>query len=219
MAQQLRAQGQTVGLLVVMDIAILEMFGAGAWATLAHTVISRFGALVWLGPGEQADYYARMRKHWRQFLKCMTSLTYLESGEWVKVVQVKARLGIKRLSRILERGRVSARNQAGIALPHRGAPGQQPRHDPDEIASRHAWAVMEYVPKPHSGRLTLFWSHAWLRKGARRYPHDPTMGLHRVAKDVEVYVIPGEHLTSIAAYGDVLAARLKACLSEAQAPG
>ena len=83
----------------------------------------------------------------------------------------------------------------------------------EELSGRYGWADAAYVPRPYPGRVALFWSRA--RVGP--HPRDLTLGWHNVAKDVDVYVIPGSHRTSVTTYGDVLATRLQACLSKAQA--
>ena len=65
--------------------------------------------------------------------------------------------------------------------------------------------------------IGVAWSHLWSRARVGLHPRDLTLGWHKVAKDVDVYVIPASHRTSVTTYGDVLAARLHACLSKVQA--
>lgn len=68
-----------------------------------------------------------------------------------------------------------------------------------------------YIPRPYKGRVTLLWPD----EAASEVPGDPTMGWHRVAREgVEVLGIPGKHLTCITRHAEALAERLKACLDK-----
>ena len=75
-------------------------------------------------------------------------------------------------------------------------------------------AFDQYEPRPYGGRLTLF-------RTAERHPDipsDPAYEWPSWTRDgVDVYNVPGDHLTMFEPpQVDALAARLAACLADAQ---
>jgi len=48
------------------------------------------------------------------------------------------------------------------------------------------------------------------------HPNDPTIGWGEVAEAVDVYPIPGGHITVITKHVQALGEKLKVCLDEAQ---
>ena len=68
-------------------------------------------------------------------------------------------------------------------------------------------AAEEYVPLPYPGRVTLFWPE-----------HDPASpeaameGWKQVADDVDLQVVPGDHLTYSTRHMPEFGARLRDCL-------
>jgi thioesterase domain-containing protein len=104
--------------------------------------------------------------------------------------------------------------------------------------------IQQYVPGRYGGRLTLISSLEGQVSSVRqallpgRGPHDegvpggrrwgghrldpagrqadPTLGWGKVAAEVKVVSVPGNHITCITEHVDILAERLQACLDEAQ---
>jgi hypothetical protein len=72
--------------------------------------------------------------------------------------------------------------------------------------------VAAYVPGPYDGRVTVFRAAA-----NRRRRRD--LGWSRVARDVEVHVIPGTHLTFITRHVAMLGETLRGCLGRAVGAG
>jgi len=72
-------------------------------------------------------------------------------------------------------------------------------------------AAEEYVPLPYPGRVTLFWPE-----------HDPASpeaameGWKQVADDVDLHVVPGDHLTYSTRHMAEFGARLRDCLRATQ---
>jgi hypothetical protein len=72
---------------------------------------------------------------------------------------------------------------------------------------------LQDTPQLYQGRVTLFLSSEWCVKRA----HDPTLGWYKMAQEVDVHLIPGEHLNCITKYAQILAATLRTCLAQIQA--
>ena len=72
------------------------------------------------------------------------------------------------------------------------------------------WLVSTYQPELYPGKITFFWTR---EDAARR-----SVGWRNVARakrgEVEIHLIPGNHLTSRVEYLYVLAERLRACLPD-----
>jgi len=72
-------------------------------------------------------------------------------------------------------------------------------------------AADDYVPLPYAGRVTLFWPE-----------HDPTSpeaaveGWEQVAGQVELQVVPGDHLTYSTRHLPEFGSRLRDCLRAAK---
>lgn len=71
--------------------------------------------------------------------------------------------------------------------------------------------LFKYRPKPFPGKITLL---------VNRLAHskDPTLGWEDLAESgLEVYPVPGDHVTRLTVYGQAAARQLRACLDQAQA--
>ncbi len=74
------------------------------------------------------------------------------------------------------------------------------------------WIALDYTPPDiYSGKITFFWSSEGKERTFRR-------GWRRVEKtnEVEIYIMPGTHITSRTEHLHVLAEHLRTCLSKAQ---
>ncbi len=74
-------------------------------------------------------------------------------------------------------------------------------------------AMNGYVPRLYPDRVTLFLASELSVERS----DDPTLGWCEVAKEVDVHLVPGDHLTSITRHVKFIAKKLRACLDEAQA--
>jgi len=70
-------------------------------------------------------------------------------------------------------------------------------------------AVRAYVPTRYQGRLTLFWT-----ADLNYTPWDPTAGWRKVAREVDVVPIVGDHGTCLTTHLDDLAARIRERLQD-----
>jgi len=73
--------------------------------------------------------------------------------------------------------------------------------------------IHRYVPGPYHGPVTLFAS----ADGPTAQSPDSTLGWQRVAEDLRVVRLPGDHTTCVTKYADELARQLQACIDAAQA--
>jgi hypothetical protein len=68
--------------------------------------------------------------------------------------------------------------------------------------------MLSYVPRKYNGRVTLFWPDEWADQAVK----DATVGWGKAAREVDVHVIPGGHLTCLINHMEDLAEQLKICL-------
>jgi thioesterase domain-containing protein/acyl carrier protein len=68
-----------------------------------------------------------------------------------------------------------------------------------------------FVPKKYPGRITLFWPEDDEEK-----PEDAAACWSKVAREVELHVLPGDHITCITKHAAVLAQKLQTCLTKAR---
>lgn len=80
-----------------------------------------------------------------------------------------------------------------------------------KIADAYVKAMIGYVPRQYSGRVTLFWPD----ESPFEPSNDPTWGWRDVAAAVEVHTVPGGHLTSITKHVSDMAQVLKRCIETA----
>ena len=74
-----------------------------------------------------------------------------------------------------------------------------------ETYARYFTAVMAYVPRPFAGRLLVFWPD----EESPRRPRDPMLGWARLAQDVHVVRLPGDHHTVVTRHVDLIARTLR----------
>src|SRR5208282_753917 len=79
--------------------------------------------------------------------------------------------------------------------------------------ARYHTVIDSYVPEIYDGSVVFFRSQAM----QSRAPVDPPAGWGKVAKDVEVHWLPGDHLTCLSEHLVTLAEHLASCLGEASA--
>lgn len=195
MAQRLRAQGERVDFLALMDGSIENTsFGAG----IVWGLVDRLGAIRGLVPEERSTRFVRLRERTRElrgrarrYRLRLRELSGSSLDSWVATLSRKARRGSRGLAGMFSR--------RGKAAP--------PREDLHEIYRR---AIVGYVPRWYAGPVTLFCSDDGRTRG---------LGLkwRAVAPQLEVHPMPGDHDGYITRHVQVLAERLGACLQKVQA--
>jgi amino acid adenylation domain-containing protein len=92
----------------------------------------------------------------------------------------------------------------------------------DDLTSAYRRAVDSYVRRPYSGRVALYWPRKMPVKTLGGPPRDwasapdLSLGWRRIAAQVEVQPLPGDHTTSITTHVQSLASRLKMSIEQAR---
>jgi thioesterase domain-containing protein len=87
-------------------------------------------------------------------------------------------------------------------------PGRVPRERLRDAFTR---AAALYVPRPYGGRVTLLWPEA-----DAEAPADAARSWARVARDVELRVLPGDHLSYATKHVHAFARELERCLARSE---
>ncbi len=198
-ARQLRAQGQTVELLFMID-AMLP--GRRLLSMRASSLISRLAHFARRDPEKELAWYLRLRPYvayWHRLRRSDRATL------WCLTLR-HTRRGVRRISSHLA---------SWFARRDRHAPdGSQPAGTPQrDILGIYAWAESVYDPGWYAGKVVLALSdeaRGW-RDGA-----DPTLGWCNLAEEVEVFGIPGAHLTCVTQHIAALATELRKRLDLAQ---
>jgi thioesterase domain-containing protein/acyl carrier protein len=188
MAQQLRAQGETVALLAVLD----------------HTPPpTRYRRFVWT-PTLPLALVCNAAK-W-----VMEDVWHAGRGRRLAVLKRKAAAAVKQYQRWLKLSRsASGRNDVTEIFEGRTIPPEFRR-----LLEAHYQAMREYLPQPYAGRVALF--RANVRPLLRLHGWD--LGWRRIAaKDLEIRAVPGNHETMLKPpHAGVLARALLDELDKAQ---
>src|SRR6266496_3409151 len=187
MARQLHAQGQIVDVLVLMDSdAPAPRF------TRDRRIIDGFVNLLRLGPEKQVDLFLIYRHlrlsfhYWR--LNKLKSWKSAKQAEPVSKAEKDYDLPV----------------QANAIIPSKEAL----RADWISIFD---WMAAIYMPHPYAGKITFFWTEEepWRKKGWRKLIEA------KATQEVDVHIIPGNHITSRTSYLPILAEHLASCLDNA----
>jgi len=190
MARRLEARGETVALLVVLDSPVQD---PRLW--FLRAAVTGLGRLRGLGPVEQSEAF----RTWRYRV--------LRLGElWGQGVRPLIAFGARKIT-----GRARP-SEAGTParLPGITTPPADERLA--RIGGAYTRIVEQYIPGRYDGRVTLISS----LEGPAAQSSDATLGWRKVAAEVKVLSVPGNHITCITRHVDGLAERLQACLDEAQ---
>jgi len=186
MARLLRAQGQRVALLVLVDVA--------AW-NAPFAALRPIGRLMWRGLDKRADAFVRARA---------SVLTLLQVLRYAPFAEKRARIG--RAARRVVHG---AGDRLSRAMTHEAAMttgGERTMHDEWLVAYKRA--MRAYLPGRYDGCVTLLRAG----EGVAQWVDDPTARWRYVAAEVTTHEIPGSHSSCVRAYVQPLAARIQQCL-------
>jgi len=193
MARQLQAQGQTVDLLVLMD----PDAPVPARRRLVRSVISRCGNLIRLGQDKQFDWFLRVQHVYRYLrfshYRLLKNSELMGNGEQGEPGFRRSKGGFGPLSLKLK------------ALVPRVETLRQ------EFLNMYDWVTLDYTPGLYPGKIAFFWTseEPWRHAGWRKV-------VKAIEGEVEIHVIPGNHITSRTEYLPVFAERLCDCLNRAQ---
>jgi thioesterase domain-containing protein len=193
MARQLQAQGQIVGLLLLMDPDFPARHG---WI---RSAISNPCNLL------QID----QKKQFEGFLSLQHVYRYLRFAHYRNSTNIQLLEGVEQAETRSEE------SKASLASSSFRLEGLLPRVETlrQNWSNIYDWQVANYAPDSlYPGKITFFWSS-----------EEPSRsdGWQEAVKakegEVEIYMNPGNHISSRTEYLPVLAERLHECLNKAQA--
>jgi aspartate racemase len=200
MARLLRAQGQKVDLLVLLDTS-----AANVRFKFLQNLISYSGRLMGLEEDEQRIWFIR----WRNLL---LRLRKMRRSEQVSRVFALTKRSCKRVGAKLLAPIAPNLIQSESSIPYfKVGPENGSRHQ-NKINQIYAMAVSGYVPNSYSGKVSLFLPTERLGNGLQAW----IQPWQKVSAEVEIHFVPGDHMTSLTQFSRVLGERLNACLRAAQ---
>jgi thioesterase domain-containing protein len=183
MARQLKQKGLEVGVVILVEAAVPRHF---RWL---KALIRYGGWLARLNVGVQTYVYWRLRG----FLASAAS---------------PDREGLRTfLTVCLRKARTDLLLRLGTATEE---PVRPTLDDPQWRlrALRYVSILKNYLPKPYAGRVVLLRTK-WLESD---YPTDRTVGWGKLAAQLEVHELPGDHYTCVTEHLEVVAERIGRCL-------
>ncbi len=202
-ARQLRARGEEVRLLALLDgsVSLQYSFGRRLLYRCAPRLHYRIDRIL---ESEEWSYFkARIRFHLREFKR-------IEGVKSLRYVFDKTSKGIAFVPQVV-RGVTSSEPQRSD---NNGSNHNGKRSKELERARECYWlAVNRYRHRPYEGRITVLVNEKW-------YDSDPTLGWTDFALGgLEIHKIPGNHDTYITENLHVVAESLRKCLEQSQRQG
>lgn len=189
MARRLRARGEEVALLVIVD-----MPAADSRLRFLRAAVNAFSSLTGAGREKRIEHFFT----WRYRFLVLSELYRYGMGSLIKFIVGKL-VGKEEWHRV-----PSTSSYETNEFPD----DEQLRR----LAKVYTRMIEQYIPGRYEGRVTLFTS----AEGPAKLSSEPTLGWGRVAKEVKVIRVPGNHLSCITEHVKVLAQRLQICLDEVQ---
>jgi amino acid adenylation domain-containing protein len=203
MAQQLRAQGEQVDALIMVEQDIAHR---DTW--MARALIGLWGALARLDAETQQRLFLRLRRY------SVERAMGADTPDWIKTFpQSDSALakGVRRLSRLLRPGRPQAEPAPPVAADDVAYARSRRTF---ELECRYMWATSTYTPRPYGGRVAMFWA----RDEHARSIDELAQGWKKAGDHIDVYTTPGTHFSSITTHAEALAERMGAWLEAGEAP-
>ncbi len=193
MARQLHVEGQTIDLLILMD-PDAPAFRFQRERRLIDGLIS----LLRLKPEKQVDWFLQYRHlrlafyYWR--LKQRTQKAPITHQKYEQPESLESKIEAEALA--------AESTQSESLFPGKEALRQ-------EWLSVYEWAVAGYLPSPYPGPVTFFWTE---EEPGRKNAWRPWIANN----EVDIHIIPGNHITSRTRYLSVLAEHLRTCVQDVQ---
>jgi amino acid adenylation domain-containing protein len=193
MARQLRAQGQAVDLLVLMEPAA----PATKRERLVRGAIKRLGSLLHLSEEKQFEF----------FLSMLHVSRYLRFSRYRRLKNMEMRATAEQDEPAYRR---SASGSGSLGLKLRAlVPVIEALRK--EYLSVFMWTALEYAPDLYAGKITFFWTseEQWRSEGWQK-------AVKAKEGEVDVHIIPGNHITGRTENLPVLAEHLCDCVMKTQ---
>ena len=168
-------------------LVLIEASATNTRFRLLYSLVTGFGYWLGLGAEQQLSWFVNVRI----FIRSLKRWLELGIDELFALVLKKLRSRIKWL------------DQADTP------------EDPEDIKMKfyRNRVLIGYIPRQYPGQVTLFRAD----EEPLERSNDPTWGWSKVAKEVAIYWVPGDHTTVITKHVQVLAEKLRTCLDKAQA--
>jgi amino acid adenylation domain-containing protein len=197
-ARRLKAQGQRVDLLVLVDSRV---YNTGAGARILRALVERLGQIEGLTPQERLKCFVSLQGRIRglnerakRYLRRLCALDGTPKQRLIRIYSTFRRL-LRRLVPESPRERIGAPLSfvvTGLA--------ESPAESLEEVYQR---AVAGYLPRRYAGKIIVFRSHD------AALGEQPDLGWGAVAREVDVHPIAGDHFTSITRHVRSLGERLQ----------
>jgi amino acid adenylation domain-containing protein len=224
MARRLVAQGERVEFLAVLDISAEN---ARLRNRILRVCAESLGAARGLTRRERLARFARLRRgalaldaRARYYRRRLPQLARLDQDDWAAVLTRTVARGRGWLAGVRARrsngaschGAPAGPSPAADLLDPSLAPGSGDTDSPETYRRLETYrlVIAGYVPRRYRGTVTLF------RSGVDE-ERPPDLWWSLVASKVEVYWVPGDHLTSVTRHVHALGERLRACLAPQRA--
>jgi amino acid adenylation domain-containing protein len=201
MARQLHGCGQKVDLVVLIAAQGRNAPGMRILQCLTDGV----GYLLGLKSEEKISLFVVLR----YYIRRMKNVARLPLGEQLAWALCLAK---KRIWRVTRSFAAAGSPRECVALDQAG---QHENWEEDALVKIYFRALDSYVPRPYSGRVVLFCPAGEYTANLK----DPTMGWGKAAPNLEVQMVPGDHVTCITRYVKTLADKMTVCLDQAQGNG
>lgn len=201
MARQLRAAGQAVDLLVLMEPPLIS-----ASTRFVRHFITRFGRVIRLGPARQLGCFLGVRRVYTSVYHRLHHLYRSARPAHQTSGQDIAGANISKWEEEAEQGGDTSRLFPLQAKLDQGS--RRPREDYLEI---YTWMAADYPVRPYPGQVAIFWAH-------EDFVRHPRICVEwcRVTPAAEVHVISGTLETCKTQHIHQLASHLSACFDRAQ---
>jgi amino acid adenylation domain-containing protein len=206
-AQQLRAQGESVRILVMIDPGRPR-----PRIRIMRAAIATIGHLVGLGEESQVQIFLAMQTLYHRLRRMLhVDVRHRpKNTSQGRGARVFGEVVASVRSADSERGKGSALPRWRLAGDDADLTTWAEAEMHEEQFGRHAWAVAGYRPNRYPGRVMMFWS-----QDAAEVPRTAPRALkwwRRSLERVDTHSVPGDHATSVTRYSATLAAELKKCL-------
>jgi Thioesterase domain len=207
-ARQLRAAGQAVGFLLLIEAKDGPSPHRMRFRRSLGIIARVIGMPMMLNQNQLRNCYVWLE---RTAIYLLHVYDYLR----IKYRRLENTLGLGTLEHS-EHGRLG--DKAGIAFPKPSSYGITNEHigpRSEEWIGNFVWTISHYDTRQYPGKVTYFWASHTLEQELLRGSRVQE-GQVAEAEELEVHVIPGDHLSIINEDIHDLADRLRICLSKAQ---
>jgi thioesterase domain-containing protein len=193
MAQRLRAEGQRVDALIMIEPATVFPH-----TRVVRSMINCWGNLSRVDPERRMQLFLLLRNGMKHRLRRLLARKRAEAAAAV--------------TRLVRPGSVPA---APPTPPSADSAAARRAMKTEELLGRYSWATAGYKRRRYDGRLVVFWAADEFAKP----PRDPSTGWKTFVDDIDVYPATGDHYGVITTHVEELAAQIRQWLDDAERAG